>query len=82
MEEGYHPKRQVFYLYGMDQATLLDLSVEHDIDILPEDLSGHLFHLIGDPDEVQRILSAVKQQTGIVRVYPNLELAQAAGNPV
>jgi hypothetical protein len=78
MTAAVRPKRLVFYLHKMDETKLLDLSAVRDIDVLPMDLGDGFFHLLGRPEDVQAILSAVKAQTGIVRVYPNLDVAQAS----
>jgi hypothetical protein len=80
MTELERPKRLVFYLHEMDEEKLIELSATRKIDVLPMDLGDGLFHLLGRPEDVQAILSAVKAQTGVVKVYPNLEMAQTAKN--
>jgi hypothetical protein len=81
MDETSRAKQPAFYLYSMDAEQLVDICAEVDIDVLPLAQEGDfLFYLLGDPTDVQRLLNAVKTRTGIVKVYPNLDLAQAAKN--
>jgi hypothetical protein len=81
MEEDVRPIRPAFYLYPMSEDQLIGIAAEVKINVLPMAQEGeYLFHLLGQPEDVQRMLNAVKTRNGVVRVYRNLEMAQARNN--
>lgn len=71
--------RPVFQLQEMTESILIDMCAAIDVDVLPTVVAGHqsLFYLLGQPEDIQRLLSEVKASTGRVRVYSCLELALA-----